>query len=323
MNTQGHALLYPLKTPVLFLIFNRLDTTKQVFQKICRVRPIRLYIASDGPKTSNPHENEKVKAVRDYVINNIDWECDVKTLFREKNLGCKYAVSSAISWFFRNEEMGIILEDDCLPSISFFKFCDELLEKYKDDLRIWHISGNNFGHKWRREIKHSYFFGGIYGSIWGWATWRSRWEKYDVEMKSFDKLKMYLPQCYDRSSAVLQRIKDFERVREGLDTWDYQWAYTRWINNGLTIIPKVNLVKNIGFGEGATHTKSKEDMRANMEIYEIEFPLKHPDFIIRDAIAELDFYNRFVKGESKYSMLAKKLKDIIRCRTREKSKSRP
>jgi hypothetical protein len=288
---------HPLNTAVLFLVFNRLDTTKQVFESIKQAQPPRLYIASDGARDSKEGEGTKVKAVRDYIMDNLNWECEVKTLFRESNLGCKMAVSGAIDWFFENEEMGIILEDDCLPSQSFFWFCEELLEKYKNDMRIWHIAGNNFHFGWQRDKDYSYYFGGIYGSIWGWASWKSRWSKYyDVNMKNYSevKSKRYLENCYDGSNAVKQRIKDFNSIKTGLDTWDFQWVYTRWINNGLTVVPLINLVNNIGFGKDATHTKSNYDKRADMVAHNVDLDIKHPKFIIRDCISENKFYNDFI-----------------------------
>ena len=176
MNTKKLKIFTPtapLKTAVLFLIYKRLDTARRVFEVIRVARPPRLYVASDGPRESKEGEAEKVQAVRDYVMSHIDWDCEVKTLFREKNLGCKYAVSGAISWFFENEEMGIILEDDCLPSMSFFWFCEELLDKYKDDERIVNITGCNF-QQGRNNTGYSYYFS-IYSHIWGWAGWRSSW----------------------------------------------------------------------------------------------------------------------------------------------------
>lgn len=298
-------------TAVLFLIFNRLDTTKLVLETIKQVKPPRLYIASDGARKNNASEITNVKTVRDYVLSQIDWDCEVKTFFRDHNMGLKHALSSAIDWFFKNEEMGIILEDDCIPDHSFFYFCQDLLHYYKADKRIWHISGNNFLPNDFINSKYSYYFGGIYGSIWGWASWRDRWKYYDVEIKLFDELKAnhLLENCYDGSSAVISRINDFKKVKEGLNTWSYQWVFTRWINNGLTIIPTVNLVYNAGFGEGATNTLSDKDDRAKMIIKEIEFPLKHPQVVVRDSIAELNFYNRYgrIKTINKLKNIIKKL----------------
>jgi len=163
---------HPLKTPVLFLIFKRLDTTKQVFEQIKKAKPPRLYIAADGPRDYVEGEAEKVKAAREYVLSNIDWNCEVKTLFREKNLGCGKAVSEAITWFFENEEQGIILEDDTVPSQSFFWFCEELLNRYKDEKKVWHIGGTNFQDGIIRG-NGDYYFSAL-NHIWGWASWVDR-----------------------------------------------------------------------------------------------------------------------------------------------------
>jgi len=305
---------YPLKTAVLFLVFNRFENTKKVFEAIQKAKPPRLYIAADGARQNMKNEQKKVQATRDYILNNINWKCEVKTLFRDRNLGCKYACSGAISWFFENEEMGIILEDDTLPSQSFFWFCEILLDKYKNDLRVWHIAGNNFHFGWKNDENYSYYFGGIYGSIWGWATWRNRWQYYDVEMKDYNETdqKEYLESRYDGSDLVKRKIKDFNLVKNGLDTWDFQWVYARWIKNGLTIVPIINLVTNIGFGDDGTHTRSKYDKRSNMKYFDIEFPLNHPDVVQRDIKSEKKFYEDFVKPPlfSKLSDLAKKILGI-------------
>ncbi|GHT86478.1 hypothetical protein FACS1894137_12140 [Spirochaetia bacterium] len=213
-------------TPVLFLVFNRLDTTKQVFEAIRKAVPPRLYVASDGPRDNRDGEKEKVEEVRDYVLKSIDWDCEVKTLFREKNLGCGKAVSGAITWFFENEEMGIILEDDCLPDQDFFMFCEELLEKYKDDERIYHIAGNNP----LTFIKspYSYYFARI-PHIWGWASWRRAWNHY-----SFDIVDLSDFIITKKINGVFNRIIDrvffidsFKKMeKHEIDTWDLQWAYT-------------------------------------------------------------------------------------------------
>jgi hypothetical protein len=299
----------PLNTAVLLITYKRLDTTKKVFEAIKKSKPKNIYISSNCGK--NKEEVKKVIEVRAYLEENIDWECKVSKLYRTKHLSAKLSISGAIDWFFENEEMGIILEDDCLPNQSFFWFCEELLERYKDDMRIWHVAGNNFHFGWKRDDDYSYYFGGIYGSIWGWASWRNRWNKYDVEMKHYDEVthKKYLENCYGGSEAVKARIVDFEDIKEGLDTWDYQWVYTRWINNGLTIVPIVNLVKNLGFGEHATHTRSATDKRADMKCFDIELPLKHPDFVIRDVISESKFYKAFQKPSliNKCKKIVKKL----------------
>ncbi len=310
-STLGFTPPHPLNTAVLFLVFNRLDTTKQVFEAIRQAKPPRLYVAADGARETKEGEAEKVKAVREYIISNIDWECEVKTLFREQNYGCKMAVSSAITWFFENEEKGIILEDDCLPSQSFFWFCEELLEKYKDDMRVWHIAGNNFHFGWKRDEDYSYYFS-YYGSIWGWASWKSRWQSYDVEMKNYEEIKSknYFWDVFGNHEEANFRISNFDDIKKGLNTWDFQWAYTRFINSGLSIVPVENLVKNLGFGEDATHTHSKNDRRADMDIFDIKLPLSNPKFLIRDKQSDDKYFSEFVKDNS--NIIKKIVKKVLK-----------
>ena len=302
---------HPLNTAVLFIIFNRPDTTKHVFEAIRTAKPPRLYVAADGPRADKPGEVEKVEQVRQ-IATTVDWDCDVKTLFRDENLGCRVAVSSAIDWFFENEEEGIILEDDCLPSQSFFWFCEELLKRYRGDMRVWHIAGNNFHFGWQRDEDYSYYFGGIYGSIWGWASWRDRWEYYDVEIKTYDEVrkKGYLFDIIKNPEEAKIRISNFDEIKNGFDTWDYQWVYCRLINNGLTIVPSKNLVKNLGFGLDGAHTHSKRDKRSNMNIEDINLPLRHPEFFIRDVQSENRFFDDFMKT-SILSKCKSKLKRVL------------
>ena len=261
-----------LNKPVLFLVFNRINTTKQVFSTIREAQPPRLYIAADGARP-NYDEQDKVDTVRNYIVNNIDWDCKVKTLFREKNLGCKYAVSGAIDWFFENEEMGIILEDDTLPSQSFFYFCQELLEKYRYDERIMKIAGFNEMEGFKQN-KDSYLFAN-FGSDWGWASWSRAWKHYDVEMSDWPEFKdKKLNQYYP---FIEKRNKIFEKTyKNNIDTWDYQWHYAINKNHGLVCIPCKSLVKNIGFGKEATHTQKVELSRQKVNRKEINFPLIHP-----------------------------------------------
>lgn len=282
-----------LETPILFLVFNRQDTSEKVFKTIRESKPSKLYIASDGARESKKNEKQTVEMIRKMIVDGVDWECEVKTLFRDNNLGCKYAVSSAIDWFFENEEMGIILEDDCLPSLSFFWFCQELLILYKNDLRIWHITGNNLNPTWRRDNSSSYYFGSVYASIWGWATWRDRWKHYDVEMKDYSTFiaKGHIVDIADGGNSIKERAGELSRISKGFDTWDYQWTFARWKNSGMSINPSINMIQNIGFGEDAAHTINVNDNRANMEFGDIEFPLKHPPYILRDSISEEKFYN--------------------------------
>ncbi len=274
---------HPLNTAVLFLVFNRLDTTKQVFEAIKEAKPPRLYIAADGARADKDGEDKKAQDVREFIMSNIDWNCEVKTLFREKNLGCKYAVSGAIDWFFENEEMGIILEDDCLPSRSFFWFCEELLLKYKDNMRVGEISGNNFQKGIQRGDGDYYF--SIYSHIWGWATWKDRWKNYDIELDSIDNSTFINNMSLPKSTKIYW-IKIFNKMKEKkIDTWDYQWTFTLWINNQLTVLPNINLVENVGFGEDATHTTGGSEF-ANLKAYQLKIQY-HPDDVSANKEADI------------------------------------
>lgn len=242
------------KSPILFIIFNRPDTTSQVFEAIRRYKPEKLYVAADGPRLEKVGELEKCNLVRS-IIDKVDWDCDVKTLFRDKNLGCKHAVSSAISWFFENEEEGIILEDDCLPSASFFNFCENMLAKYRDDKNVMIVSGSNFQDGIKRSDASYYFSKCCH--IWGWASWRRVWNQYDIEMKTFPQFvkSNQIQQIFNHPSVQWYWLKMLYRAYNGeINTWDYQFNYAVWSNNGINIIPNSNLVSNIGFGEDSTHT---------------------------------------------------------------------
>lgn len=281
---------HPLNTAVLFLVFNRLDTTKQVFQAIRCAKPPRVYIAADGAREDRQHEAETVKAVREYILQNIDWDCEVYTLFRDENLGCKYAVSGAISWFFEKEEQGIILEDDCLPSQSFFWYCEQLLEQYKDDDSVYIISGDGRG-SGQFDMTESYSFC-KYPLIWGWASWASTWEQYDPEISDWPEIKQHLiPKISHRKltnkfwESTLECIYD-----KKIDTWDYQLSYLLLKNNAKSIVPKCNLITNIGFGADATHTFDVDSTAANVQNYDIEIPLSgSPDLNVMIEIN--DFYD--------------------------------
>lgn len=265
----------PLKTAVLFLVFNRLETTKLVFQSIQQAKPPRLYIAADGARINKNGESVKVQAVRDFIIQNIDWDCEIKTLFRDQNLGCKYAVAGAITWFFENEESGIILEDDCLPTQSFFWYCEELLDKYNDDKSIFLISADSRGPD-SFEMKEDYGFC-KYPTIWGWASWARVWKDYDPEIKDWPKQKEFLLGSISNYKPTINFWKKiFQKMYENqIDTWDYQLSYLLLKYKGKCIVPKVNLVSNIGFGVDATHTFNAQSKYANRKKYDINIPLNH------------------------------------------------
>lgn len=303
---------HTLKTAVLFLVFNRLENTKKVFESIRKAKPPKLYVASDGARNSKENETLKVEIVRKYILENIDWKCEVKTLFRKKNLGCKLAVSDAITWFYENEDMGIILEDDCLPSQSFFWFCEELLLKYKYDKRIWHISGSCNLDENIKFNDDTYYFSKL-NHIWGWASWSNRWKNYDINMSKFDDFIKQDIISNITSDKLLKEfwINNFKAVKsDKIDTWDYQWYFTIWINNGLSILPTKNMISNIGFGEDALHTRDKLHKLSNLKNYEIEFPICNPDsFVVNNIYDKFDAKYIFELSLKKYYFL--KIKKFI------------
>lgn len=276
--------MYPsnLQTPILFLVFNRPSTTKIVFEAIRQTRPSKLYIVADGPRYDKPGELDKCEEVRT-IVKNIDWECDLKTLFREENYGCGKGVSNGITWFFDNEPEGIILEDDCLPHPTFFQYCSQLLEKYRDDTRVMEISGNNIRPADYSADEYSFSFSNFNG-IWGWASWRRAWNLYDYKMKEYKHVQrmkvLRFNTIFERDyfNYVFERTFLFPHI-----TWDYQWEFAKRINSGLTIVPRKNLVINIGFGEGATHTTTVTAPGSNLKSHAMDFPLVHPPVMMADV----------------------------------------
>ncbi len=278
----------PLETPILLLIFNRPEKTQRVFDILRTIEPKQLFIAADGPRTEYPGDLAKCMAARE-VVGAVDWECSVQTLFRDRNLGCREAVSSAITWFFSKVDEGIILEDDCVPSQSFFRFSRELLERYRDNQDVMVISGDNYQDgRWASE--ESYYFS-RYPHCWGWASWSRVWNNYDTHMTAWPTA---------RKQGLLSKTSDgdrffvnywqniFDQVHAGkIDSWAYIWTFSCFLNEGLTAIPSNNLVRNIGFDEEATHTVRHNDIVEDREALELNWPLKHPDKIRRSSEADL------------------------------------
>lgn len=254
----------PSNTPVLFIIFNRPETTQKVFEAIRQAKPRLLFVAADGPRPGKEGEYERCMEARK-IATNVDWDCEVKTLFRDQNRGCGHGPAEAITWFFENVEQGIILEDDCLPNPSFFNFCEKLLDYYKNNSQIMHISGNNFQYG-KKFGKASYYFS-AYSHNWGWATWKRAWEKYRHKLDDLDdflaseKFRKFLQTKEERKywKALLEELRFGKE-----DVWDGQWQYSIWRHGGLSIIPNVNLVSNIGFGKDATHTISPESILSSI-----------------------------------------------------------
>lgn len=284
---------YKAKSAVLLIIYNRPEVTAKVFEAIRKVAPARLYVAADGPNEFKGNDVELCTSARD-IIHKIDWDCKLNTLFSDKNKGCKSGVISAINWFFEHEEEGIILEDDCVAAPSFFLFCDELLEHYRYDSRIATITGTNLQQN-NRWGEASYYFSRL-SNIWGWATWKRFWKKYDGSLQRFQHLNIEkeMHKIFKDAFLAKEWIDIFKRVIDNkVDTWDYQFQFTTFFENGLCVTPNVNLISNIGFDKNATHTNDPQhNFHANMPLQQIG-EITHPScFLPQD---DADYY--FLKKE--------------------------
>ena len=238
---------FKLTTPVVFIIFNRPDTTELVFAEIAKAKPLKLLVIGDGARANREGEAAKVAACR-AIIKRVDWDCEVLTNFSEVNMGCKLRVSSGIDWVFKNVSEAIILEDDCLPSQSFFVYCNQMLDLYRNDKRVFSISGSNFSNK---DAVYGHYFS-RYSLMWGWATWADRWSFYQLDPD--DQFGVILRTWWKNPLVLTYWILIFKRIKE-VSSWDYPWILTLWRNAALSCRPTHNLVKNIGFREDATHTR--------------------------------------------------------------------
>ena len=284
---------WELETPVALLIFNRPDTTRLVFDAIRAVRPRRLLVVADGPRPEKHGEVERCREARS-LIDAVDWDCRIDTNFADENLGCMRRVSSGLGWVFQQVEEAIILEDDCLPHATFFPFCQELLKHFRYEPRIAQISGANFQFG-RRSSAHSYYFS-RYNHIWGWASWRRAWELNDNEMTGWPEFRdnNLLAGILSDKKEVSYWTEVLNKVYAGkIDTWDCRWSLSCWKNGLLTVIPSVNMISNIGFGPGATHTPVPNRF-AVMQTENMNFPLSHP------AIIEPDFDADAFTGKTMY-----------------------
>jgi hypothetical protein len=270
-----------LSVPVALFIYNRPAFARRILSVIGAAKPRQLLIVADGPR--GPEDQTRCQEAR-RIIDQIDWDCEVATNFSERNLGCRERISSGISWVFGQCEEAIILEDDTLPNPTFFPFCAELLERYRDQERVMMVAGQSFA-KGMWPNRYSYYFS-MFPLIWGWATWRRAWRYYDVDLKEWPKLRDsdWLERILGEPGLAAAWRSNFDLVaRRGVDTWDYQWTFTGWLRDGLVAVPNVNLVSNIGFGDEATHTRKEHSHLANLSRQSIEFPLRHPPRIVVDV----------------------------------------
>ncbi|SRR5579883_1065705 len=277
---------WQLKTPVVLIIFKRADTTERVLEVIRQVKPSQLFVIADGPRADRSEEVEKCAAAR-ALIEQVDWQCEVFKNYSEVNLGCAKRVASGLDWVFSNVEEAIILEDDCVPHPTFFYFCEELLDRYRHDNRIVTISGQNvqFG---RKRTEYSYYFS-RYNHCWGWATWKRAWQYFDFDMKLWPEIKEknLLNDILGDPQALKWWNKTLQYTYDGqINSWAYRWTFACWVQSGISILSNTNLISNIGFGIDATHNTGKSSKYANMPVEEINFPLKHPPFVIHDVQAD-------------------------------------
>lgn len=286
----------PLITPVLFIAFNRVQPARKVMEAIREAKPPRLYFACDGPR--NEAERNRCEEVR-ALVSMVDWDCEVFTRFSDVNLGVMMGESIAMDWFFENEEEGIILEDDTWPSQSFFWFCQELLERYRHDERVWCIMGNNLMMEWEHEEEDSYYFSAHgYGAYWGWAGWRRVWEKYDVSMAAWPKYRdtpMLDGHFRSRSEQAETYMLFDAQYRGVIRSWDYQMDLGRILNRGVTCIPNVNLVRNVGFGDGGTNTINERDPRNKSDHADLPFPIAHPEHMLVDIRRDMAYFSRYIR----------------------------
>jgi hypothetical protein len=301
-----------MQTPVVFIIFNRPDCTKRVLTEIAKAKPGKLFIVADGPRSNSPSDFSLCNQARNLVSEMVNWDCEVLQNYSEKNLGCGRRVATGLSWVFENVPEAIILEDDCVPHPDFFLYCRKLLAKYRDDKRVMMISGRN--HLQEDNISCSYSFRRMM-SVWGWATWSRAWEYYDYDIKFWEEIKNsdWMHDLLGNKYMVEFFGNIFDKTfHKAFDTWDYQWLFACWLQNGFCLTPKFNLVQNIGFGPNGTHTKStRKDVSIpqNTTI----FPLKHPPYIIRNTEADIEvFFKVIYRSKKKKTLLQKKLSQLAK-----------
>jgi hypothetical protein len=275
-----------IKTPVALIIFNRPDHTKRVFEVIRQAKPSMLLVIADGPRSDRPDEEQKCLEAR-AIIDTVDWDCQVLKNYSEINLGCGKRPATGLDWVFEIVEEAIVLEDDCLPHPTFFRYCEELLDYYQEDQRVMAICGSNvqFG---RQRTDYSYYFS-RYSICWGWASWRRAWKYFDFDMKTWPEVrdKKMLAEILDNDYAVKIWHQTLEMTYDKLlNCWDFQWIFANFMQSGLAVMPNVNLISNIGHTSEATHTHEEKSPYSQMVVEAMNFPLKHPPFVVRHVQAD-------------------------------------
>lgn len=303
-------MVFDKNVPVLMLVFNRPELTQQIFEQVRKAAPKFLYVAADGPRGISDEENcNKVKE----IFNKIDWDCRIKTLYRNENMGCGMAVSTGIQWFFNEVELGIVLEDDCLPNQSFFAFCSNMLDYYKDDNRIGHISGSNF----QDGTTHgdgSYYFSSL-THVWGWASWKRVWKDYDYKISTLNKFDTTFATLPSHAPFAEYWKKIFNSVANGeIDTWDFQYAYLILIKGYKSIMPNVNLIKNIGLGVNGTHTSADHPLTvtSTQELNLIQHPTIFKQNIDADIYTQSKEFTVRERKKNLFSVTWRKIKNYLK-----------
>jgi hypothetical protein len=287
-----------LTTPVAFLIFNRPEVTARVFAEIARARPRTLLVIADGPRDDRPDDADRCREAR-AILDRVDWDCNILRNFSDRNMGCRQRVATGLTWAFETVPEAIVLEDDCLPHPTFFPFCRDLLERHRDDERMMMVSGFNPLGRWKASEQTHHFT--YLGTIWGWASWSRAWRHYDVNIPKWSDpaARRIVRDRFCVRAQYRQRAKLFDRVQAGeIDTWDFQWTFTRLLHGGLSAVSAVNLISNIGFGEDATHTRSEESAWANTPREAASFPLTELADVKEDRAYVREVYRRFQRAPS-------------------------
>jgi hypothetical protein len=288
-------MLRSVQTPIAFVIFNRPDLTAPVFAEIARAQPSKLLLIADGPRSTHPGEADRCAACRK-IVERVDWPCEVLRNYSDENLGCRRRVSTGLDWVFQNAEAAIVLEDDCLPHPSLFQFFDEKLSRYRNDERVMMITGTNALGRWKAERQQYHF--SYCGSIWGWASWRRAWRHYDVDMSRWadEETRQRVRDVFADPELYEGRLASYDAVYRGkVDTWDMQWSFARIIQSGLSVVPAVNLVSNIGFGPDATHTRKSASPVAALPTEAMSFPIRFHDAVAVDRAYDLEFTRRLTQ----------------------------
>ena len=281
---------------IAYIIFNRPRHTRETFEAIRAQKPDKLFIIADGPRPDHPIDAERCKAVRE-IVEHIDWPCEVHRDYAEQNLGLKRRISSGLNWVFSLTETAIVLEDDCLPHPDFFIFCQTLLERYKDDERVWVITGNNYQNGKKRGDASYYF--SKFGHCWGWASWRRAWQHFDGELsfwpewKNTEDWRQKMPDPFEQTywTDILDRVHQHK-----INSWAYPWLATLWYNGALTATPRVNLVTNIGIGPDSTHTHALED-EPGTPVAPLG-KLTHPGKIEQNLVADQYIFDHLLEGRN-------------------------